>query len=59
MAKAIVVAFNGEESSFAFAKLDRSRLYGARRRVPLDQSGLVIFSVWELRTPRRIRLQEF
>jgi len=40
MAKAIVVAFNGEESSFAFAKLDRSRLYGARRRVPLDQSGL-------------------
>lgn len=40
MAKPIVLSFEGVESSFVHAKLDRARLYGARRRVPLDQEGL-------------------
>jgi hypothetical protein len=40
MAKPIVLSFEGVESSFDHAKLDRARLYGARRRVPLDQEGL-------------------
>lgn len=39
MAKPIVVALDGVESSFEHAKLERSRLYGARRRLPLDQNG--------------------
>jgi len=39
MAKPIVVAFDGVESSFEHAKLERSRLFGARRRLPLDQTG--------------------
>lgn len=39
MAKPIVVALDGVESSFDHAKLERSRLYGARRRLPLDQTG--------------------
>ena len=39
MAKPIIVTLNGVESSFEHAKLERSRLYGARRRLPLDQTG--------------------
>ncbi|MEM1182229.1 MAG: hypothetical protein AAGM22_28025 [Acidobacteriota bacterium] len=39
MARSIVVDFQGEPSSFAFRKVDRSRLYGTRKRVALDPSG--------------------
>jgi hypothetical protein len=39
MAKPIVVSLNGVESSFDHAKVERKRLYGERRRVPLDASG--------------------
>jgi hypothetical protein len=39
MAKAVVVSFNGAESSFDLAKVERKRLYGERRRIPLDGEG--------------------
>ena len=39
MAREIVVTLGDEVSSFAFAKVDRSKLYGRRRRVPLDPEG--------------------
>ncbi len=39
MAKAIVVEYQGAASSFAFTKIDRSKLYGRRRRVALDPSA--------------------
>ena len=39
MAKPIVVSLDGIESSFGHGKLERHRLYGARKRIPLDQSG--------------------
>ena len=39
MAKPIVVSLDGIESSFDHVKLDRKRLYGERRRVPLDLTG--------------------
>ncbi len=39
MAKAIIVTHNGEESRFDFAKLERAKLYGSRRRVALDATG--------------------
>jgi hypothetical protein len=39
MAKPIVLAFEGAESTFDHAKLDRARLYGARKRIPLDQEA--------------------
>jgi hypothetical protein len=38
MAKPIVISFNGAESNFDHAKVDRTKLYGARKRVPLDAS---------------------
>jgi hypothetical protein len=38
MAKPIIVLFGGAESSFDHAKVDRTKLYGARKRVPLDAS---------------------
>ena len=39
MAKPIVLSFKGTVSKFAFKAVDRSALYGKRRRVPLDSSG--------------------
>ncbi len=39
MAKAVVVTFAGQASSFDLAKLERAKLYGARRRLPLDAEG--------------------
>jgi hypothetical protein len=39
MAKSVVVAMHGKVSSFHIEKLDRSRLYGKRRRVPIDGEG--------------------
>jgi hypothetical protein len=39
MAKPIIVTFDGNESSFDHAKVERTKLYGSRRRVPLDLEG--------------------
>lgn len=39
MAKPIVVTLDGLESSFDLVKIERKRLYGERRRVPLDMAG--------------------
>lgn len=39
MAKSIIVERNGAQSSFAFKKVDRSKLYGRRRRIHLDPEG--------------------
>lgn len=39
MAKPIVVALDGVESSFTHGKIERSKLYGARKRIPLDMDG--------------------
>lgn len=39
MAKPIVLTLDAAESSFNIAKLDRARLYGSRKRIPLDQEG--------------------
>lgn len=41
MAKPLVVDLNGKQSSFNISKLDRSKLYPTRKRVPLDASGCV------------------
>jgi len=39
MARTIVVSLDGKESSFAFARLDRKKLYATRKRIPLDAEG--------------------
>ena len=39
MAKPIVVRLDSEESRFDFSKLERKKLYGARKRMSLDASG--------------------
>src|SRR5690606_24101275 len=39
MARAIVVAHGGRESRFAFQPIDRSKLYGARKRMIVDENG--------------------
>ncbi len=39
MAREIVVEQAGQTSRFGLAKVDRTKLYGTRRRVPLDPSG--------------------
>jgi hypothetical protein len=39
MAKSIIVAYAGGESSFAISKVDRTKLYPTRKRVPLDAQG--------------------
>jgi hypothetical protein len=39
MAREIVVRYEGEESSFKFARVDRAKLYGRKERVILDESG--------------------
>ena len=39
MARQIVVTYRGEDSAFDFVKLDRSKLYGSRRRVVVDRDG--------------------
>ena len=36
MAKSIILSLNSKISTFGFSKIDRSKLYGKRRRVPLD-----------------------
>jgi len=39
MAKLVVVSHQGATSSFQLSKLERQKLYGARRRIPVDGSG--------------------
>ncbi len=39
MAKPIVVSFGGAESAFTISRIDRSKLYGRRQRIPLDPTG--------------------
>ena len=39
MAKPIILTLDGVESTFDHGKLERTRLYGARRRIPLDPAG--------------------
>lgn len=39
MARQIVLQFDGAEVAFDFSAVDRTRLYGRKRRVPLDRSG--------------------
>jgi len=39
MAKTINVSFNGEKAVFGFRPIDRSALYGRRRRVAFDTEG--------------------
>jgi hypothetical protein len=40
MAKGISVSFSGATSAFALEKLERSKLYGTRRRVAMGPDGL-------------------
>jgi len=39
VAREVVVERGGQTSRFALAKVDRAKLYGTRRRVPLDPAG--------------------
>ena len=39
MAKPVVVTHLGATSSFQLSKLERRKLYGARRRIPVDTAG--------------------
>lgn len=39
MSKGVIVSVGGKASAFRIEKLDRTRLYGSRRRVPIDASG--------------------
>jgi len=39
LAKPIIVSLGGAESTFSFTKLDRSKLYGTRRRIVLGPDG--------------------
>ena len=39
MAKPIIISYDGESASFQHSKVDRSKLYGSRKRLSLDPSG--------------------
>ena len=39
MAKAILISYQGKEVQFSYKKVDRSKLYGSRKRIPLDPTG--------------------
>lgn len=39
MARTIVVSLDGKASSFAFARLERKKLYPTKKRIPLDADG--------------------
>jgi len=39
MARSIVVEWKGKESSFGLSKIDRSKIYGKKKRVPVDKDG--------------------
>lgn len=46
MAKSIAVRLGGESSAFAYAKLDRERLYGRKERQVVDADGRRCRSAW-------------
>lgn len=46
MAKNIVVRWSGEESAFAFTKVERDKLYGKKDRVVVDEQGRTCSSAW-------------
>ena len=39
MQKTLEVVFNGKVSSFTVTKIDRSKLYGSKKRIPVDTQG--------------------
>lgn len=39
MAKSIVINYQGEEAKFSHKKINRAKLYGSRKRIPLDREG--------------------
>ena len=39
MARQIVLTYEGADLAFEFAAVDRAKLYGKRRRVPMDRDG--------------------
>jgi len=39
MAKPVVLNFDGESASFIPTKIDRTKIYGARKRIAIDASG--------------------
>jgi hypothetical protein len=46
MARTIVVRLGDEESSFAFTKVEREKLYGKKERVVVDETGRECESAW-------------
>jgi hypothetical protein len=40
MAKPVIVSFQGEQSTFQLQKLERQKLYGSKRRIPIDAKGI-------------------
>ena len=40
MAKPIIVTRDAHASQFQLKRIDRSKLYGKRRRIPLDPAGM-------------------
>jgi hypothetical protein len=43
MASPIIVTLDGEDSAFAFSKVDREKLYGKRERVVVDEEGVACY----------------
>jgi hypothetical protein len=39
VAREIVVSVNGQDTNFTFSKLSRDKLYGKKRRLPMDPEG--------------------
>jgi len=39
MAKPVILNFNGESASFSPTKVDRTKIYGTRKRIAIDASG--------------------
>lgn len=39
MGRALVLSYEGQTSRFAFQKVDRKKLYGVRKRIPMDPDG--------------------
>ena len=39
MAKPVILNFNGESASFTPTKVDRAKIYGARKRIAIDAEG--------------------
>jgi hypothetical protein len=46
MARAIVIRLGGEESAFAFSKVEREKLYGRKQRIVVDENGRTCQPAW-------------